>query len=69
MKVITLQVKDDTAQLVEQMSEANKANLSKLIDLWVVKPTSIIEVMEEMGEYAAKQGLTQEKLDDLLKNE
>ena len=26
-------------------------------------------LMEELGEYAAKRGLTKEKLDDLLKDE
>jgi hypothetical protein len=32
-------------------------------------PRPLLEVMEELGEYAAAQGLTKEGLDDLLKDE
>jgi hypothetical protein len=69
MKEITLQVNDDTAKKVEQLSEERKEQLSKIIDLWISEPRPILKVMEEMGEYAARQGLTKEKLDELLADE
>ena len=40
-----------------------------MIDLWVPDPKPILQVMEELGEYAAKQGLTKERLHDLLNDE
>jgi hypothetical protein len=69
MKKITLQVSDETAERIEQLPEEKKEQLTRLIDLWTAKPRPILEVMEELGEYAAKRGLTKEKLDDLLKDE
>ena len=69
MKNITLQVSDETAKRIEQLSEDNKEQLLRLIDVWLRKPRPVLEVMEELGEYAAKQGLTKEKLDELLKDE
>lgn len=69
MKKITLQVSDETAKRIEQLPEEKKEQLTRLIDLWTAKPKPILEVMEELGEYAVKRGLTKEKLDDLLKDE
>lgn len=69
MTLINLLVKDDTAKLVEQLSEDNRMLLTRLIELWVSKPKPLIQVMEELGEYASKQGLTKEKLDELLETE
>ena len=69
MKKITLQVSDETAKRIEQLPEEKKKQLTRLIDLWTAKPRPILKVMEELGEYAAKKGLTKEKLDDLLKDE
>ncbi|HEY4784677.1 MAG TPA: hypothetical protein VIH57_01450 [Bacteroidales bacterium] len=69
MKEVNLQVKDETAKKIEQLSKEKKEQLSRLIDLWVSKPRPILQVMEELGEYATRQGLTKEKLDDLLKDE
>ena len=69
MKNITLKVSDETAKRIEQLPEDKKKQLSRLIDIWLKKPRPVLEVMEELGEHAAKQGLTKEKLDDLLKNE
>ena len=69
MKNITLQVSEETANRIEQLSEENKEQLTYLIDVWLRKPQPVLEVMEKLGEYADKQGLTKEKLDDLLKDE
>jgi hypothetical protein len=69
MKAISIQVKNETAEKIELLPDNKKMELSQMIDLWVSEPKSILQVMEELGEYAAKQGLTKEKLDDLLKDE
>jgi hypothetical protein len=67
MKAITLHVKNDTAERINSLSEDKKLELTQLIDLWVSKPRPILQVMEDIGVYAAKQGLTEEKLNELLK--
>lgn len=69
MKNITLQVSEETAKRIEQLSEDNKKELSRLIDIWLRKPRPVIEVMEDMSEEAKRNGLTPEILDDLLKDE
>lgn len=69
MKTIRIQVKNETAEKIELLPDNKKMELSQMIDLWVSEPKPILQVMEELGEYAAKQGLTIEKLDDLLKDE
>ncbi len=67
MKAITLKVKNDTAERINSLTEDKKLELTQLIDLWVSEPRPILQVMEDIGEYAAKQGLTEEKLNELLK--
>jgi len=67
MKAITLQVKNDTAERINSLSEDKKLELTQLIDLWVSEPRPILQVMEDIGVYAAKQGLTEEKLNELLR--
>jgi hypothetical protein len=69
MKTISIQVKNETAKKIEQLPDNKKMQLSQMIDLWVSELKPILQVMEELGEYAAKQGLTENKLDDLLKGE
>jgi len=69
MKAISIQVKNETAEKIELLPDNKKIELSQMIDLWVSEPKPILQVMEELGEYATKQGLTKEKLDDLLKDE
>ena len=69
MKTINIEVNDETAKRIEQLPKDKKEQLSRLIDTWVAKPKPILELMEEMGEYASKQGLTKDKLDDLLNDE
>jgi hypothetical protein len=69
MKAITLQVKDDTAEKIQQLSAERMEQLSKIVELWVSEPKPLLQVMEEIGEYAAKKGITNEKLDELLADE
>ena len=58
MKTITLQAENATAKKLEFLSDDKKMELVRLIELWISEPGPILQVMEEMGEYAAKQGLT-----------
>jgi hypothetical protein len=69
MKAISIQVKNETAEKMERLPDNKKIELSQMIDLWVSEPKPILQVMEEIGEYAAKQGLNKEILDDLLNDE
>ncbi len=69
MKTISIKVKNETAEKIERLPENKRMQLSQMIDLWVSEPKPILQAMEELGEYAAKQGLTEEKLDDLLRDE
>ena len=69
MKAISIQVKNETAEKMERLPDNKKMELSQMIDFWVSGTKPILQVMEELGEYAAKQGLTKEKLDDLLNDE
>lgn len=69
MKTISIKVKNETAEKIERLPENKRMQLSQMIDLWVSETKPILQAMEEIGEYAAKRGLTQEKLDDLLKDE
>lgn len=69
MKEIIIQVKNETAEKIERLPDNKKVELSQMIELWVSEQKPILQVMEELGQYAASQGLSKEKLDDLLKGE
>ncbi len=69
MKAISIRVKNETAEKIERLPDDKKMELSQMIDLWVSGPKPVLQVMEELGEYASRQGVTKEKLDDLLKDE
>ncbi|MDD4193350.1 MAG: hypothetical protein PHI28_18585 [Mangrovibacterium sp.] len=69
MKAISIQVKNETAEKIARLPDNKKMELSHMIDLWVSGPKSVLQVMEELGEYGARQGLTKEKLGGLLKDE
>lgn len=69
MKTISIEVSDSAAERFLLMPESAKKNLSKMFTEIVEDKRTILEVMEDIGEYARKQGLTQEKLDELLRDE
>ena len=69
MKTISIEVSDETAKIIESFNRDKKEQLSRLINVWAFKPRPILQVMEEIGEYASKQGLTKNKLDELLNDE
>lgn len=69
MRKIQLEVKEDTAQKIEQLSPAERESLSRMIDFWVQDRRTLREVMDDMSAYAKQQGLTPEILENLLKDE
>lgn len=69
MKTVSIQVGDQAASRFNALSEQQKKELSKLVDNWVNDPKSIFKVMNEIGNYAKQQGLTQEILEKLLNDD
>ncbi len=69
MKTITLNVSDELASKLEKLTDQEKQltleTLSRLLD----DKRTLFEVMDDISEYAKKQGMTEEKLKDLLKDE
>ena len=52
------------------LSESKKAELMRIITAFVSPPTrDIQQIMDEASQFAKNQGLTEEKLDNLLKEE
>ncbi len=69
MRTIQLDVQEDTALKVNQLSQREKEMLARMIDTWVQDRRTLREVMDDMSAYAQQQGLTQALLDELLKEE
>ena len=69
MKNINLQVSDEIAEIIENMDDSRKEELQKSIENWVKPKRSLEQIMQEMSDEAKRNGLTQDKLDDLLKDE
>jgi hypothetical protein len=68
--MISLPLPSETEQLIARLSDQEKNTLSLMIQAFVAKPKrSIGQVMDDMTSYAKRQGLTPEKLDDILKAE
>jgi homoserine kinase len=68
--MISLPLPSETEQLIARLSDQEKNILSLMIQAFVAKPKrSIEQVMDDMTSYAKRQGLTPEKLDDILKAE
>jgi hypothetical protein len=69
MKTITLDVNDELADTLARLSEAEKSvTLETLLRMLKDKRT-IFDVMDDISAYARQQGLTEEGLKDLLKDE
>ncbi len=69
MRTVQIEVKEDTAQRIERLSESEKNELVRFIDVWLQDRRTLREVMDDISEYAQRQGLTAELLDELLKAE
>ena len=71
MRHVKLNLEDDLARRLEDLSDDERREISKMISIWLVKkkPRPVLEVIDEVSAYAKEQGLTQEILDELLKKE
>lgn len=69
MKTITLHVSDEFASKFEQLTEAERQSAIETLSRLLNDKRTLFEVMDDISEYAKKQGITEEKLKDLLKDE
>ena len=69
MKTITITVNDQTADFINRMDESKLTQLSKKIEELITSETRFIKAIRKMQNEAKINGLTQEKLDELLKEE
>ena len=68
--MITLPISSEMEKLIEQLPENEKKTLSLLIQAFVSRPKrTMSQVMDSMANYAKKEGLDKDKLDDLLSDE
>lgn len=67
MKTITLETSDELADRFSQLSEEDKKGLSEMIRLLMEDKRTLRQVMDDISEYAQKQGITPELLEQLLK--
>ncbi len=69
MRTIQLDVKEDTALKIDQLSSEEKEIPAQMIDIWVQDHRTLREVMDDISAYAQQQGLTPKILEELLKDE
>ena len=69
MKTINIRVSDKAAEKYLSMNEQEKDRLSILFNELVKDKRTLFQVMDDMSEYAKKQGLTPDKLDEILKDD
>ena len=69
MKINSIQIplEPEIEQLVSRLSDNEKKTLSLIISAFVARPTrSISQVMDDMAQYAKKQGLKDDEIEGLL---
>lgn len=67
MKTISLKVDDRVADAVMRMSPKELDNLAQKVELYVTNPVDeLLAIMNKASEQAEKNGLTPEKLADIL---
>jgi hypothetical protein len=69
MKTIELQVSDKAARIFKKMDSNRKKQIEISLENWIEPQKSLEQIMREMSEEAKKNGLTQEILDEILKDE
>jgi len=67
MRTITLEVSDPVAEKVARMSASEKKRISETLDRFIANRRTLEEIMNDAGDQAEKNGLTQEILDTILK--
>lgn len=66
MRTITIEVNDNAAERFLKMSDKEKKNVAGFLNELIRDTRSLEQVMDDMSVYAKKQGLTPEKLDEIL---
>lgn len=69
MRTITLNVSDEIAIMFERLTEKEKQSAIETLSRLLNDKRNLFEVMDEISEYAKKQGMTEEILKDLLKKD
>lgn len=69
MKTITLSVSDELASRLKMLTEQEKQLALETLSRLLNDKRTLFEVMDDISEYAKKQGINEEKLKDLLKGE
>lgn len=67
--MITLEVSDPIAEKVARMSVNERKAVAEMLDRILSQRRSLDDIMKEASEQARKNGLTPEKLEELLKGE
>lgn len=68
MKTIELKVSNRVARIFNNLDPNKKKQLERSLENILEPKESLEQVMKEMSEEAKKNGLTQEKLDEILKD-
>jgi len=69
MKTINIRISDKAAEKFLSMNEQEKDRFSQLFDELLEDKRTLLQVMDDMSEYAKKQGLTPDKLDEILNDD
>ncbi len=69
MKTINIRISDKAAEKYLSMNEQEKYRFSQLFDELLEDKRTLLQVMDDMSEYAKKQGLTPDKLDEILNDD
>jgi hypothetical protein len=67
MKTIILEAPDDLADGFDKLSPEDKKGLSEMIRILMEDKRTLRQVMDDISEYAQRQGMTPELLEQLLK--
>ena len=71
LATVTLQVDSELAQAYRSASKETKSKLQMLMNLWLreyaVRSSSLAGIMDEMSDKAMQRGLTEDRLEELLR--
>lgn len=67
MKTITLNVTDEIANTFEQLTEQERLLAIETLSRLLKDKRTLFEVMDDISEYARRQGLTEETLKNIMK--
>ncbi len=67
MKTIELEVSDRAARIFKSMDSNRKKQIEISLENWLEPQKSLEQIMKEMSDEAKQNGLTEEILDEILK--